>query len=201
MKMIEDTTMQRPAGMTAMVSSGRPQTTTWAGYAAFAWTLVFIVFHVYWYLGGHLGIGDAPNALPGMPSSVGGWIVQIVELAMFVAGLVVPVALVRRWERIGPRWMLLSLTWLGSAVLAVRGGAGIVDDLLRMTHILPNGLTGLTYEQALGQAHPSAYTLWSLASIDVYFLIGGILFGVAAWTLRDLSQVVHERDSRPTRPH
>jgi hypothetical protein len=85
--------------------------------------------------------------------------------------------------------MLLSLTWLGAAVLALRGVSGIVDDLVRVTNILPNGLTGLTYQQAIGQAHPSAYTLWSLASIDVYFLAGGILFGVAAWMLRSMHEV------------
>jgi hypothetical protein len=137
-------------------------------------------------MGGHLGIGDAPDALPGWPSSVIGWIFQIVSLAMFAAGLIVPIALVRRWGSIVPRWTLLTLAWLGSAVLAVRGVAGIVDDLLRMTGILPNGLTGMTYEQILGQSHPSAYTLWSFASIDAYFLLGGILFGIATWTLRTL---------------
>lgn len=177
------TTARGPAVTTATVSDGS-QTTTWAGYAAAGWTLVFIAFHVYWYMGGHLGIGDAPNALPGMPTNVISWIFTIIVFAMFAAGLVVPLALVRAWRRVVPRWTLLGLTWLGSAVLVARGVAGIADDLLRVTHILPNGLTGLTYEQTLGQAHPSAYTLWSIDSIDVYFLLGGILFGIAAWTLR-----------------
>jgi hypothetical protein len=182
-------------GTAEMTPSGeRWRMHAWTGYVAAGWTLVFIAFHIYWYMGGHLGIGDAPDALPGWPSSVIGWILQVVVLAMFAAGVLVPIALVRRWGRIVPRWTLLTLAWLGSAVLAVRGVAGLVDDLLRMTGILPNGLTGLTYEQTIGQAHPSAYTIWSLNSIDAYFLIGGILFGVAAWTLRSMHAVENGTD-------
>ncbi len=160
-----------------------PRKSSWTAYAAFAWTLLFILFHVYWIAGGRFGLGDAPNPIPGPPSSVIGWIFDIVTKAMFVAGLVVPLALVRLWGRDVPRWILLTLTWLGSGVLAVRGVAGIVDDLLRATSVLPGGLTGLSNEQLLGEAHPSAYILWSSSATDAYFLVGGILFGIAAWTL------------------
>ncbi len=168
---------------TARVSGLRPQRASWPAYAAFAWTLLFILFHVYWYSGGQIGIGDAPKSIPGPPSSVIGWIFDVVTKAMFFAGLVVPLALVRPWGRDVPRWILRTLTWLGSGVLTVRGGAGDIDSLLRITGVLPNGLTGLSYEQVLGEAHPSAYTLLSGAAIDTYFLMGGILFGLAAWTL------------------
>jgi hypothetical protein len=76
----------------------------------------------------------------------------------------------------------------GFVALAVRGGAGIVDSLLRVAGVLPRGLTGLTYQQILGQSDPSAYTLWSGAAIDAYFLIGGILFGLAARRYRRQSR-------------
>ncbi len=158
-----------------------PRRAMWPAYAAFAWTFTFIAFHIYWFLGGRFGLGDAPSAIPGLPSNVVGWIFTIVVIAMFAAGLAIPLALVRPWGCNVPRWILLTLTWLGSGSLTARGGAGIVDDLLRVTRVLPNGLTGLSYEQTLGQAHPSAYTLWSSAAIDIYFLLGGITFGLAAW--------------------
>jgi hypothetical protein len=48
----------------------------------------------------------------------------------------------------------------------------------------PTGLSGLTYEQVLGTATPSAYTLWSARTIDIYFLIDGILYGATAWYAR-----------------
>ena len=169
----------------AMKTTGwLPRRSSWTAYAAFAWTLLFILFHVYWFAGGRFGLGDAPNPIPGPPSSVIGWIFDVVTTAMFVAGLAVPLALVRPWGRDVPRWILLTLTWLGFGVLAVRGAAGIVDDLLRATSVLPGGLTGLSNEQLLGQAHPSAYILWSSSATDAYFLLGGILFALAASTFK-----------------
>ena len=164
----------------AGIARSRPSDVPWAGYATFGWTVVFIAFHVYWFMGGRLGFGDAPDPIPGRRSSVVGWTFNVVVLAMFAAGLIVPLALVRSWGRKIPRWMLLALAWLGCAVLVVRGSAGIVGSLLRATSVLPRGLTGLSYEQTLGEAHPSAYTLWSGTAIDAYFLIGGILFRLAA---------------------
>jgi hypothetical protein len=167
--------------MSAVGPSERSRMITRAAYAPFAWTLAFIAFHVYWFMGGRFGLGDSPKPIPGPPSSVAGWILHFVVLAMFVAGVLVPLALVRPWGRNVPRWMLLTLAWIGSGVLSARGVAGIVDTLLRVTSVLPGGLTGLSNEQVFGQARPSAYILWSGSAIDAYFLLGGILFGVAAW--------------------
>ena len=167
---------------TGVTTAGRRASwARWAGSAAFMWTCVFVALHVYWFMGGRLGFGDAPDPIPDPPSSVAGLAFNVAVLAMFVAGLVVPLALVRPWGQRFPRRMLLVLAWLGSVVLAARGGAGIVDSLLRVAGVLPRGLSGLTYEQILGQAHPSAYTLWASAAIDAYFLIGGACFGAAAW--------------------
>jgi hypothetical protein len=41
-------------------------------------------------------------------------------------------------------------------------------------------LTVVVYEQTIGVANPSAYTRWSMASLDVVFTLGGMLFGWAA---------------------
>ena len=95
------------------------------------------------------------------------------------AGPVVPLALVRPWGRRLPRRLLVVLMWVGAIVLVARGGLGLLDGLMRVLGVA-GGLTGLSYEQTLGSAHPSAYTLWSSAMIDVVFLTGGALFTRAA---------------------
>jgi hypothetical protein len=51
-------------------------------------------------------------------------------------------------------------------------------------------LSGLTYEQLLGTAEPSAYTLWSARAIDVYFFLGGVLYATTAWLARRQRPVV-----------
>ena len=99
---------------------------------------------------------------------------------MFGTGLIVPLALARPWGRTIPDWLLRTLAWLGCAVLTARGTAGIVDGVGRVTGLLPLGLTGLSNETVLGQEHPALNTIaWSFA-IDTYFVMGGVLFGLAA---------------------
>jgi Protein of unknown function (DUF3995) len=143
------------------------------GYAAWIWVVVFTAFHVYWYAGGQIG---HPQPLPEASVDV----FNIVVGSMFVVGAVVPLAATYDWGRAIPRRALLAVLWAGAIVLLLRGGAGIVDETLRATGVAPNGLTGMSREQVSGSAHPSAHVLWSGRITDVYFAVGGVLFGIAA---------------------
>jgi hypothetical protein len=165
-----------------MVRSARagvrtPRLSRVAGYAAWTWVMAFIAIHFYWYLGGRIG---HPNPLPNASRNVFTVVFTVVVIALFVAGTVVPLASVRPWGHVMPRWMLLSALWAGCAILLLRGGAGVVDELLRVTGLSSTGLTGLTREEVTGLTDPSAAVLWSGRAIDAYFLLGGILFGFAA---------------------
>jgi hypothetical protein len=141
---------------------------------------VFIAFHVYWALGGDFAYGDAESVTPSTTSSISGWLFTVVVLGMFAAGLLVPLAILRSWGRVVPRRLLLALLWAGFAVLAARGGAGVLDTVLRETGLVTNGVSGLSYEEAIGAASPSAYTRWSMASLEVVFALGAAFFGWAA---------------------
>jgi hypothetical protein len=159
---------------------------TRAANAAFVWTLAFIALHVYWYLGGRVGFGDQADPLPASasaytwPSSVGGWIVMVVEAGMWAAGLAVPSALAWPWGRRLPRRMLVAMMWAGGAILLARGGLGFVDDALRFSGLLDGGLTGLSTKDVLDSADPSTYTKLSTVAIDSIFFLGGVLFAYAA---------------------
>jgi hypothetical protein len=142
--------------------------------------MLFIAMHTYWFAGGRIGFGDNPNPIPGPPSTSAEIAFNVVVLAMFGAGLIVPLALAQPWGRNIPDGLLLTLAWLGCAVLSARGIAGIVDGVGRVTGLLPLGLTGLRNETVLGQEHPPPSTIaWSFA-IDAYFVVGGVLFGLVA---------------------
>lgn len=164
--------------MTALLPQqrGTPHTYRALAYLAWAWAVVFTAFHVYWSLGGRFGLGDAPDLIPAASFDV--W--TVATGVMFVAGMTVPLAIIHPWGRWIPRWMLLAALWAGCAVLALRGLAGVLDDILRTSGLATNGLTGLTYEQVTGTAHPSATTLWSARAINCYFTLGGLLFGLSA---------------------
>ncbi|MER6944318.1 DUF3995 domain-containing protein [Nonomuraea sp. NPDC000554] len=150
---------------------------TRAGYATWAWVLVFIAFHVYWYLGGRFG---HPGPLPEVSFDVFG----VVVTAMFVVGAVIPLAAVQSWGRAIPRRLLVAALWTGCAVLTLRGLTGILDDVLRTTGLGPDGLTGLTIEQVTGTAHPGPDIIWSGRATDACFTLGGLLFALTAQATR-----------------
>lgn len=160
-------------------ASSRPVAATRAVRLALAWAFLFVALHGYWALGGRVGLGDQSDPFPLTTSSITGWVFTVVVAAMFVAGLVVPLTLVQEWGRRVPRRLLLALMWIGAVVLGARGGLGLLDGMLRGLGA-DGGLTGLSYEQTLGHAHPTAYALWSSAAIDLLFLVGGVLFATAA---------------------
>ena len=162
-----------------------------AGRAAFVWVVVFIAFHVYWAFGGTFGFGDATETQPKV-DSLAKWVFSIVVYIMFLVGTIVPLALYQDWGRRVPAWMLSWCSWIGAVILLLRGCSGWIDSSLRGTGLVRNGLTGLTYKQEVGVAHPSAYTLWSGSTIDTYFALGGVIFLVAA--------IAHRRSRRRAVP-
>jgi hypothetical protein len=151
-----------------------------AAYSTFAWVVVFDAFHVYWELGGRFGFGDQTDPLPSGDTAVQRIFGGIV-LALFVLGTALPLALVQRWGRRIPRWVLVTMAWVAAGLLTVRAVVAFIDDAMRTWFGSATGLSGLTYEQLLGTANPSAYTLWSARTIDVYFFVGGVLYATTAW--------------------
>jgi hypothetical protein len=112
------------------------------------------------------------------------WVFAVVVDIMFVVGTIVPLAFYQRWGGRVPAWMLAWCCWTGGVLLTLRGLSGLLDTSLRGAGLMCNGLTGLTYEQELGEARPSAYTLWSGSAIDMYFTLGGVLFLIASIVYR-----------------
>lgn len=129
----------------------------WINYAACLWALLFAAPHIWWALGfpagfpGGLARGRANHHL--MMTT---WryyfdvfVIFLSFLAFFVA-----LALVRTWGQTIPRRILRTMAWIASAMLTLRGVAGLVVD---------------------GTNDP---VWWPT------FLVGGILFGIVAWAAR-----------------
>jgi hypothetical protein len=152
---------------------GAARRTVRAAYLALGWVVLFFAFHVYWYLGGSF---VSPGELPGAPHSLVGWIFNVLVVVAFPLGALVCLAIARGWPRGRLAVAAATIAWLGCALLLLRGGAGVLDDLTRATGLLPNGITGLSVKEATGTANPSTYAQLSGWAIDAYFLGGGIIF-------------------------
>lgn len=161
-----------------------------AGFAAFGWVVVFVAWHVVWYLTG--------LAFPTSSHSHGTartvyTAASILTDLMWVIGCILPLALVQPWGRRIPRWMRLSAAWIATGVLAARGLSGIIDDLLRAFGVA-RGLTGLTAAQTAGTSHITFWVQFSGVTTDVLFAAGAVVFGAAALAHRRMTL------SRPSDP-
>lgn len=100
---------------------------------------------------------------------------------MVAVGIALPLALARPWGRRVPWWMLLQAAWIGCALLSARGIAGVADDVARAIGF-SRGLSGMTTAQVMGTGHPSAWPSFASTATEVLFVVGGLMFGLAALT-------------------
>jgi hypothetical protein len=161
------------------VTSERSRPTGWAAYAACALALLSAVLSFYWALGGTAGL-----------DTVGGWIEELartrdpagVALALAagvlkVAGGLLALALVRPWGRAIPHRLLLGAAWTASILLTAYGGLLVVVGTLVLTGVLdPKGPVDRTALR------------WHVMVWDLWFLVWGLLLGVAAWQCGSLSR-------------
>jgi hypothetical protein len=87
-----------------------------------------------------------------------------------VAGGLLAPALARPWGRAVPRWLLLGAAWAASTVLTAYGGLLVAVGALVLTGaISPSGPVDRTALR------------WHVMVWDLWFLVWGLLLGVAAW--------------------
>jgi hypothetical protein len=131
---------------------------------------VFAAITFYWAAGGTAGgdtIGPAITSMAHDPVFIAAlWGIG----ALKVLGGLLALALVRPWGRVLPRWMLLIAAWGSGTLMVLYGGASWVQEGLMVTGVIriPAGL-----------GHTAA--LWHTLLWDPWWLLGGILFVMAAW--------------------
>ncbi|MFH8589634.1 DUF3995 domain-containing protein [Streptomyces celluloflavus] len=138
----------------------------WWGRIASAWAVAFAGLHFYWALGGSWGLSVSAGPLaeerPGWFVAVGLWGVGLLCLVGGGLGWL----LGRPWPRGLAGRAVKVLGWCVCAVLLVRGIA----------------VEGLLLADTAGQeiAVSPEQRLWTLLLWNPWFLIGGLVFGLAA---------------------
>jgi hypothetical protein len=126
----------------------------------------------YWALGGTAGLATVGGAIEELARSrdPAGVALGIAAGVLKVAGGLLALALVQPWGRAVPRRLLLGAAWAASMVLTAYGGLLVAVGTLVLTGVL----------QPAGQVDRTALR-WHVLVWDLWFLIWGLLLGVAAW--------------------
>lgn len=130
------------------------------GYGAAPWSLIFAALHILWAMGWYVGL-DHESARQAFERR---WflVYDLVAAGLCLVAFAVALALVQQWGRRLPFSLLGSLAWGGTGLLALRGGAGVAQDVY-LAAVVSRNL-------------PDAAALW-----DVWFCLGAILFGISVW--------------------
>src|SRR5262245_44296046 len=123
--------------------------TRWLHYAACVWSILFAAPHIWWLLGVPAGF---PGGRPSHELMMSTWryYFDLAVIILCVLAASVALAPVQRWGAAVPRRLVRAMAYTASAMLGLRGLAGMIVD---------------------GTADP----IWWPT-----FLVGGILFGAVA---------------------
>jgi hypothetical protein len=150
----------------------RPPTTPWAAYAACALALLSAVPSFYWALGGTAGLDTVGGRIEelGRAHDPRGVALGVGAGLLKVAGGLLALALARPWGRVVPRRLLLGAAWAASTVLTAYGSLLVTVGALVLTGVIsPSGPVDRTALR------------WHVMVWDLWFLVWGLLLGVAAW--------------------
>jgi hypothetical protein len=127
---------------------------------------------LYWALGGTAGLDTVGGAIEELARTrdPAGIALGLGAGVLKVAGGLLALALVRPWGRAIPRLLLLGAAWTASAVLTAYGGLLVaVRALVLVGLISPSGPVDRTALR------------WHVLLWDLWFLVWGLLLGVATW--------------------
>jgi hypothetical protein len=156
-----------------------------AAYVAAAWAFVFAVPSFVWAAGVEAGsetiAADVEEAGIADP-----WLLAATGVLKVLAGLVA-LALVRPWGRAIPRRLLILAAWGAAAILFFYAVVNFVGHALMEAGVwkIPD---------ALG----ADAVRWHLLLWDPWWLLGGILFALAAWQFTRSAPAAAAGTSLPT---
>jgi hypothetical protein len=150
----------------------RSHPTAWAAYAACALAWLSAVPSFYWALGGTAGLDTVGGAIEQLARTrdPAGIALGLGAGVLKVAGGLLALALVRPWGQAIPGRLLGGVAWAASVVLTGYGGL-----LVAVGALVLGGL--------ISPAGPIDRTAlrWHVFLWDLWFLVWGLLLGVAAW--------------------
>jgi Protein of unknown function (DUF3995) len=140
-------------------------------YAAAGWAFLFAALSFYWALGGTAGSETISPAIAQLTRARVPWFMAVLWITAIlkVFSGFVALALVQPWGRKVPRWILLLLAWGAGTLLFGHGGLIFAVGVL--------ALSG-----AISLSIPAPLLHWYTFLWGPWWLLGGLLFLLAAWS-------------------
>jgi hypothetical protein len=140
-------------------------------YAAGGWAFLFAALSFYWALGGTAGTEAISPAIVQLARAHDPWVMAALWISAIlkVFSGFVALALIQPWGSRVPRWILLLLAWGAGTLLFGHGGLFLAVGVL--------ALSG-----AISLSIPAPLLHWYTFLWGPWWLLGGLLFLLAAWS-------------------
>jgi len=144
-------------------------------YAVFLWSVAYMLPHLYWALGGTIGLSMLKPSVLALPEwKMINWVASVSLTAAGFLGL----AFMYHRKRGFLSWLLLAIAWAGCSLSTSHGIYGIIDRILQIA-----GVAEL--ESGPFNLDEHAYVLWDLLLFEPWFTIEGLLLGTVGWWYLD----------------
>jgi hypothetical protein len=149
----------------------RPNYLVWSAYAVFIWSIAYMLPHLYWALGGTIGLSLLKPSVLALPQwKMINWVASIFLTAAGFLGL----AFIYIRKRSVLSWFLLALALAGCSLATSHGIYGIINRILQIAGVVE-------VESGPFNINEHAYVLWDLVLFEPWFVIEGILLGIVGW--------------------
>lgn len=149
----------------------KSKSTVWAGGAVFVWSTGYMLPHLYWALGGRMGL---TLLKPSVATSHQFELINWLALPIFIVAALVGLGFIYVGKSKILRSLLLSISVLGCSIATSHGIFGIIYRVLQIA-----GVIGL--ENGTFNIHDDMYVVWDMVIFEPWFLIEGILLAIAGW--------------------
>jgi Protein of unknown function (DUF3995) len=149
------------------------KSTLWAGITVFLWSTAYMLPHLYWALGGRMGLSLLK---PSVATSSQFELINWFALPIFIIAGLVGLGFIYLGKSKILRLLLLSISALGCSIATAHGIFGIIYRGLQIA-----GVIGL--ENGTFNIHDDMYVVWDMVIFEPWFLIEGILLAIAGWCL------------------
>ncbi|HJR80254.1 MAG TPA: DUF3995 domain-containing protein [Anaerolineales bacterium] len=152
-----------------------PRCLVWSGYAVLIWSLVYMVPHLYWALGGTIGLSMLKPSVSEIPQ----WkLINYIASVFLAAAGVLGISFIYLEKRRFLSWLLLAICLIGCSLSTSHGIYGMINRILQII-----GVAGL--ESGPFNVNEHAYVLWDLMLFEPWFTIEGVLLGILGWCYLD----------------
>jgi hypothetical protein len=143
----------------------------WSGYAVFIWSIAYMLPHLYWGLGGVIGLTMFATSVLEFPQLK---MINLVASVFLTAAGFLGLAFIYLKRGKFLSTLLLAITLIGCSISTSHGIYGVFYRIFQISGVVK-------LDSASLNGNDYSFLSWDLFLFEPWFLIEGVLLGIVGW--------------------